>query len=113
MLGFVPEEEFYRELFSSEIIVDLTENDNCLVCGAYEAMEAGKPLVLSRKEALEEYFTGGTVFTDNDAGAIVQAVREAHRRKEQLRQQAALWSTEARGNIRSRLEVLIERFRTL
>jgi glycosyltransferase involved in cell wall biosynthesis len=99
LLGYVPEDDFYRHLFSSQIVIDLTDNDDCLVCGAYEALEAGKPLVLSKKKALQEYFTGGTVFTENRADEIAAAVRLAYAGRVELSKQSTHWMSEARKNM--------------
>ena len=91
LLGFVPEAEYYRHLFSSELVVDLTNFDNCLVCGAYEALAAGKPLVLSRKKALQEYFTLGTVFTFNYAEQIAEAIKNAFSTRATLSEECRKW----------------------
>lgn len=57
--GFVSEEKYYRILFESNVVIDLTNFENCLVCGAYEAMSAEVPLVLSDRKCLREYFDRG------------------------------------------------------
>jgi hypothetical protein len=51
--------------------------ENCLVCGAYEAVALQKPLVTSDTSALRSYFSAGTVFTRHEPQAIARAVREA------------------------------------
>ena len=102
-LGFLPEPDFYRELFSAEIVIDLTDHENCLLCGAYEAMEAGKPLVLSRRRSLQEYFTGGTVFTENRAEEIASAVRDAHARRTRLAADCVKWKERSRLEMMDRL----------
>jgi glycosyltransferase involved in cell wall biosynthesis len=106
LLGFVPEQEFYRHLFSSQVVVDLTDHDNCLVCGAYEALQAGKPLVLSRKKALQEYFTGGAVFTANHAVEIAAAVRHAYAERSKLKADCLQWVSVERVRMTERLAAL-------
>lgn len=106
LLGFVPESDFYRHLFSSQVVVDLTDHDNCLVCGAYEALEAGKPLVLSSKKALRAFFTGGTVFTENRAEEIAAAVRRAHIERLGLKEESRRWASQTRAEMRHRLASL-------
>jgi glycosyltransferase involved in cell wall biosynthesis len=101
-LDFVPEPEFYRHLFSSQVVIDLTDHENCLVCGAYEALEAGKPLVLSRKKALQEYFTGGTVFTANQSEEIATAVRLAHAERSGLADECRKWVSRDRVEMKKR-----------
>ena len=90
-LGFVPETEFYAHLFASEVVLDLTENENCLVCGAYEAMAAEKPLVTSGTTCLREYFHRGTVFSEHDSPGIAEAIRVAYRDRERLSGEAREW----------------------
>lgn len=107
-LGFVPEEEYYRHLFSSEVVIDLTRVDNCLVCGAYEAMAACKPVVLSRKQALEEYFSGGTVFTENRGPAIARAVKKAHANSRRLKSDLRQWVREATEQTKDRMCQLMD-----
>lgn len=112
-LGFAPENEYYRHLFSSQLVVDLTDNDNCLVCGAYEALEAEKPLVLSNRKALQEYFTEGTVFTANNSQAIVSAIRRAYAERRELREACRQWARHAKDEMRSRINLLYNTLRTL
>jgi hypothetical protein len=108
LLGFVPESEFYGHLFSSQLVVDLTDHENCLVCGAYEALEAGKPQVLSRKKALQGYFTGGAVFTENDALSIAAAVRKAHAERSRLAEQCWQLASRKRAQMLARLSHLAD-----
>jgi glycosyltransferase involved in cell wall biosynthesis len=102
-LGFLPEKEFYRHLFSSQVIIDLTNNDDCLVCGAYEALSAGKPLILSKKETLLNYFTEGTVFTENNARDIAGAVRIAYAERKKLARASRLWVKRAKVEMNERI----------
>ena len=106
LLGFVPEAEFIGHLFSAQVVIDLTENDNCLVCGAYEAFAACKPLVLSGKKVLKEFFTGGTVFTENQAEDIAVAVRVAHLERLRLAEESRQWVLQERGAMKERIDRL-------
>jgi glycosyltransferase involved in cell wall biosynthesis len=94
-LGYVPEPEFYGRLADSQVVVDLTGQEDCLVCGAYEAMTLEKPLVTSRTKALQRYFTAGTVFVDHRPPTIAEGVRVAYERRSQLRQAIRDWKTRA------------------
>lgn len=87
LTGFVPEDEFVRLLHQADVVMDLTTFENCLVCGAYEAVAAGKPMVLSSTEALRAYFRRGAVYTASDAAAIAEAIGQALAAKEQLSRQ--------------------------
>lgn len=112
-LGYVPTDEYYRELFSAQVIIDLTEHANCLVCGAYEAMAAGKPLILSKQPSLEEYFGLGTVFAHNEATSIARAVRHAYAHYSQLAGDVAKWTTKARLEGSARIATLSDRLQEL
>jgi glycosyltransferase involved in cell wall biosynthesis len=60
----------------------LTDYENCLVCGAYEAVAAEVPLILSDTKALRTYFSKGVVFTKNNVNDIAEKVNSAIERKE-------------------------------
>jgi trehalose-6-phosphate synthase len=62
LLGFLSEDEYWSLLASSDIIIDLTLRENCLVCGAYEGVAMAKPLLLSDTAALKSYFTQGCIY---------------------------------------------------
>jgi glycosyltransferase involved in cell wall biosynthesis len=63
--GFLSEQDYWGLLRSANAIVDLTLKPNCLVCGAYEALALGKPMLLSDNVASLELFGDSAVFTDN------------------------------------------------
>jgi hypothetical protein len=58
--------------------------DNCLVCGAYEAIAVARPLLLSRNDASVELFRDFAVFTNNDAQSILVGLRELRDRRDSL-----------------------------
>lgn len=70
LTGYLEETEYWRTLASSHVVVDLTTMDNCLVCGAYEAIAVGTPLVLSDNPASVRLFNGFGEFSDNTAPSI-------------------------------------------
>lgn len=77
LTGFLPDEEYWRVLATSDIVMDLTTMEDCLVCGAYEGLAAGKPLLLSNNRASVELFHDAALFTDNSVESLVQAVDTA------------------------------------
>lgn len=77
LTGYIPDSEFVNYLYSADIIVDLTYREDCLVCGAYEAVAAEKPLILSNKVALKDYFAEGALYTDNTNLDIAAKINEA------------------------------------
>lgn len=87
--GFVPEDRFIGLLHAADVVMDLTTRDNCLVCGAYEGVAAGKPLILSDSPATREYFSRGVVYTDNTPESIEQCLREALAERDRLADETA------------------------
>jgi glycosyltransferase involved in cell wall biosynthesis len=85
--GFLGELQYWSALRGADLVVDLTLIDNCLVCGAYEALAVGTPLVLSRNAASIDLFGGAARFADNSANSIAQAICEAKVSAAELRAQ--------------------------
>lgn len=74
LLGRIPWDEFDQMLYSADSIIDLTTRDNCLLCGAYEAVAAETPLILSNTDALRSYFRKGAQYATNNVCGIQRAV---------------------------------------
>jgi glycosyltransferase involved in cell wall biosynthesis len=89
LTGYISDDRFFALLHSVDAVIDLTKRDNCLVCGAYEGVSAGKPLVLSDTPVLRAYFDRGAVYTVNDAEHIARALGEVLDRKESLSREIA------------------------
>jgi len=87
LTGFVPDKDYQNLLRSVDIVMVLTEKEECMVCGAYEAVAAGKPLILSDRKVLREYFNRGTVFTKNNREALADAIRLAITRRYDLQKE--------------------------
>jgi hypothetical protein len=76
LTGFLPTDEYWSLLHSANIIIDLTTRENCLVCGAYEAVALSKPMILSNTDATKKYFTSGCVYTGPTAAEIASSILE-------------------------------------
>jgi len=84
LTGYVSERDYVALLQTADVIVDLTCIDDCLVCGAYEAVALGKPLVTSDTAALREYFNRGTVYTKHDSQSLAAAMSYALEHSDEL-----------------------------
>lgn len=84
LTGFVPEQDFIQLLHSVDVILDLTTREDCLVCGAYEAVSAEKVLIVSATKALKAYFHKGTLYTDNNSSDLAMQIRQALSNKDSL-----------------------------
>ena len=92
--GYVPEDEYLSLLVSTDVILDLTTRENCLVCGAYESVAVGKPLIVSDTKALREYFYKGTLYTKNSSQDIAETIQKAIREKQTLTEQIGFLNQE-------------------
>lgn len=76
LTGFLSEQEYVSLLRSCDATIDLTLREDCLVCGAYESLALGKPMVLSDTAALRNYFGLAGVYTAPTPAGIAEAIRE-------------------------------------
>ena len=74
LLGYLSHDDYWDQLYKSHIIIDLSTMENCLVCGAYEAIAIEKPLILSLNPASIELFGDFAIHTTNDAKGIASAL---------------------------------------
>jgi glycosyltransferase involved in cell wall biosynthesis len=84
LTGFLDEQKYIDLLYASDVVMDLTTLDHCLVCGAYEALALRKPVVLSEKRANREYFGDIPVYVKNDPVDIAQGMAKALEHCEEL-----------------------------
>ncbi|MGZ8515797.1 MAG: hypothetical protein ACXWWD_00540 [Chitinophagaceae bacterium] len=74
LLGFIPEEEYIGMIRSVDATIVLSERENCLLCGAYETVASEKPMILSNKEALRNYFDKGAIYSENISEDIAKSM---------------------------------------
>jgi hypothetical protein len=108
LLGYLSEKDFESKLMQSDLILDFTTRDDCMVCGAYEATSAEVPMILSDNAPTKSYFNKGAFFTDNSAGNIAQLIEEARRRHSDLKQEIVQLKHEILEYERSSLQALMK-----
>ncbi|MEO1859112.1 MAG: hypothetical protein ABGZ19_04375 [Verrucomicrobiales bacterium] len=84
LTGYIPDDRYLSLLNSADIVLDLTDKDDCLVCGAYEGVALEKPLILTDTITLKNYFYKGTVYTKNNQENITKAMSMAIENLERL-----------------------------
>jgi len=77
LTGYVSEDQFNELLFGCNAVMALTTRENCLLCGAYEGVSAGKPLLLTNTDALKSYFCRGALYVENDCDSIAENIKTA------------------------------------
>jgi len=71
--GYLSDSDYAEMLQSVDAVMVLTTSDHTMMCGCYEAVSVGKPLVTSNKELLLEYFHG-SVFVENNKDDIARGI---------------------------------------
>jgi glycosyltransferase involved in cell wall biosynthesis len=74
LTGFLDDRSYWALLAASQAVLDLTGMPDCLVCGAYEALALGVPMILTDNPAGRRLFGQVAVFTDTTPAGIVAAV---------------------------------------
>lgn len=74
LTGFLDDADYWSMLASVDAVMDLTTMQNCLVCGAYEAIAVQRPLLLSKNTASVELFSDFAVFTENSVAGLTEAL---------------------------------------
>ena len=77
LTGFLSASEYWNWLSHSDVVLDLTKMPDCLVCGAYEAVAVGTPVILSDNLATKDLFGSCALITKNRAEDIAAAILSA------------------------------------
>jgi glycosyltransferase involved in cell wall biosynthesis len=112
-LGYVSEQDYYAYMGSCAVVMDLTVLEECLLCGAYEALAARRPLVISNTRALGNYFAGAAVLTSNTPEGICASVQNAYAGRSELTGLAARWAAQNEVYMEERIATLKHQLRRL
>jgi len=74
LMGYLADEDYIEALSKSDVIIDLTNFSDCLVCGAYESVALGVPVILSDTPVLREYFYKGAIYSQNDPVSLTKSI---------------------------------------
>ncbi|MBI5451176.1 MAG: glycosyltransferase [Gammaproteobacteria bacterium] len=77
LTGYLDDESYLNRLCDSDLAMVLTLRQDCMVCGAYEAIAAGVPVILSDTPALKSYFENNAIYTQNAAEEIALTINNA------------------------------------
>jgi glycosyltransferase involved in cell wall biosynthesis len=108
LTGFLEEADFERRLLSAAVVLDLTTRADCMVCGAYEAVSAEVPMVLSDNQPSRDYFRKGALFTNNTAASIADELIRARECHTRLRADVANLKKELLAEEQENLQRLLE-----
>lgn len=85
--GFLSDDDYWQLIAAAGVVVDLSFKPDCLVCGAYEAVAVGTPMVLSDDRAIRQYFHRGTRYARPEVDDVRRAVREVLAERQELRRE--------------------------
>ena len=91
---FLPNAVFDALVRSADLIIDLTTRDDCLVCGAYESVAAGVPVLVSDSRASRETFTRGALYAANTQESYIKALNDFFAQSAQLRHEVVEFRSE-------------------
>ena len=74
-IGFVSDEEYFDLMARCDAVAAISTRPATLTCGAYEALELGKPVLLGNSDSLREFFCRGAVYTDGTADDLERQIR--------------------------------------
>ena len=90
LTGYIPYRQFVGLLRGADVIIDLVSNGDTLLCGAFEAVSVGTPLIVSDWPVLQERFPIGTIYIPNTVKGVREGVCRALREQVRLRQEILL-----------------------
>jgi glycosyltransferase involved in cell wall biosynthesis len=90
LTGYISNRQYAGLLQGADVIIDLVSNGETLLCGAFEAVSAGTPLIVSDWPVLRECFPMGTVYVPNTVEGVRAGVHQALREQVQLHQEILL-----------------------
>lgn len=106
LLGFVSDEDYWSLLDQADAILVLTYRESCLLCGAYESVALGKPMILSDTRILRSYFHKGAVYVQPTAESIAAGIEQSLAQRTWMGEESALLGEELRAEWDERLKQL-------
>jgi len=113
LTGFLPNSEYWRLLKCAAVTIDLTDMPDCLVCGAYESVAIGTPMILTRNRATEEIFKECAVLVENQAEALIRSIHQVVQKQRYWRNQIRNFKKVYREAWQIKLVELLDSMRTL
>ena len=91
LLGYVPEAQYFAYLQACALVMDLTALEDCLLCGAYEALAGRQAADHLCCAALRDYFGDAALYTAHEPRAIAASIEQAFTQREELTRRAVSW----------------------
>lgn len=109
LLGFIPDNQYWDLISTVDGIMVLTTRDDCLVCGAYEAVALKKPMILSSTQAIKSYFHSGCIYTRPDSDEIQKAILQFIEAKARLSEEVVALEKKLRTEWEDSFSTLVKK----
>jgi glycosyltransferase involved in cell wall biosynthesis len=96
--GFLPDSEYFDLMRRVDCVAALTTRGATLVCGAYEAISLGKPVVLGNSKVLRDYFSSGAVYSDCTAPDLAQKISRIAREYDVFHREILVFREKSRAD---------------
>ncbi|MFV8571122.1 glycosyltransferase [Marinobacter sp. SBS5] len=106
LTGYLLEQDYVDLLAESNLIVDLTDRSDCLVCGGYEAAAVGTPCILSDNLCSSQTFSMGYLYSNNDSNSLKESIIYGVENEDRLRSDIERFRSEYEGKYDRKLESL-------
>jgi len=107
--GWLDYPRFLGELLAADVVAAFSSDPGIMNRAAFEAIGLGKALVLTDFIGLRERFGSAAIYTDNDAGAMAEALLQALRERDTME----LRSVAAQNRLRTQWEVALDQLKHL
>ena len=81
LTGYLNQQDYDGLLYKADILMDFTNLEWCLVCGAYEAISLEKPLITSNTLALKDFLENAAVYTNHSPKSIARSIKKIIKEK--------------------------------
>lgn len=82
--GYLLGNNYWTLLRKAQSVMALTTWQNSLIMAGQDGITVNKPTLISKQETTAEYFTKGVVLVENTGTSIVDGIKEARRREQEL-----------------------------
>lgn len=84
LTGYLSNNQYVGLLRAVDVIMDLTNQNDTVLMGCFEAVSLGKPLITSDWPVLREYFSLGTVHVPNTVAGVIEGIYRSECEQEAL-----------------------------
>lgn len=75
LTNYLSDIDYYSLMHECDVVLAITTEPATLVCGGYEALALGKPLLTGDSDSLRNYYGDSAVFTDGSVADLMEKIR--------------------------------------